>query len=256
MPDSDTTMNCALEQSSFSSIFKFNEDIIIADYLVSKETANKAVRGQYVNFLSLLKSDIEDDELVLAINTDSTLKTLKLTSAHSQNLDSYHKWMEAMMNYECLLITVNKDHQLQLSIQTYRRFIHKLQLKFKWSYVYKYDKKFRMSLASRRSFDFHIENCQIFTEVFDAMAVKDDGVTQSMKKCHRCKSSQHLVNQCPFQEEASLAPQYEVTQQEAAPPQQHCDSSEYQRPMECEYNTELFSRKFTLDKFLADSYRC
>lgn len=207
---SSSELCIAVEQCPVSNVF--SEDVIIADYTIQKEVANKAVSGHYINFVYLLRTEIDSESDVSSLIV--TQNGIRLSKMYDQEIDSYNRWIEAMLNYESLLTSEVCDPQIHLKILSYRRYIHQLQLKFRWPYVYSYDKQFRMHLACKKTFDFHVSAPQLFLTVFDAKAVKEEVLKPATKKCFRCHSD-HLVKACPFPQEAALAPQPAPPPQEA-----------------------------------------
>ena len=192
----------------------FDSDLTIAQYVISKAVCNKAVLANYVN-LSMLLHKFEDTQATYQ-QVSVVSGSLKISSP-APSVDSYNKWLEAMLNYEHLLLNHTADIQMYGKLLAYRRYIHILQRKFKWEAVYQYDKKFRIDLASKRTFDFHVPNVKLFMEVFDATSLKNDK-NPSDKQCFRCKSDNHLVGLCPFQAETQVAPQAASGGKEEVPP--------------------------------------
>ena len=197
----------------------FKADIIIADCIVAKEVANKAVNAQYVNLSLLLVKDDYEEEDHLSINKGS----LKVSKRRGKPIDTYDRWIEAMLNYEQILTTFSTDSQLNGKLAAYRRYIHGLQVKFIWPKVSEYDQKFRTELARCRSFEFNAEHIMNFTQVFDAMSLKVQNrennrdtaaLGTSVRRCHRCNSTNHFVKKCPFQAQAASAAQVMPTGQE------------------------------------------
>ena len=62
-----------------------------------------------------------------------------------------------------------------------------------------YDSRFRLKLATLRSFDLDNVDPSLFTTILDATAIKSNG-----RQCHRCKSYEHLASSCPFSKAATL----------------------------------------------------
>ena len=208
-PSSSHQLMHNLAPFSVPTVEVFKEDIIVADCIVPKETANKVINGQYVNLsLLLIKDEYEDDEH-LSIFKGS----LKIRKRHGKPIADYDRWLEAMFNYEYFLTNFVVDKQANVRLSAYRRYIHSLQVKYKWEKVYMYDQKVRTELARRRSFAFDQPDITNFTEVFDADSLKPQPSESSTsgKKCFRCQSPSHLVTNCPFQEEAPVAAQAKNT---------------------------------------------
>jgi hypothetical protein len=184
----------------------FHEDIVLGDCVVSKDVANKALNGQYVNLSTMLIQDeFEADELLSVASGK-----LKVSKRHGRPINSYSRWLSAIANYEQLLVTYPTDPQMYLKFAAYKRYIHSLQEKFKWDKVYQYDQKFRAELARWKSFNFHAIDTVSYTQVFDADSLKPQ-VAVSGRKCFRCHSAGHLISACPFPAQAPVAPRAQTS---------------------------------------------
>ena len=71
--------------------------------------------------------------------------------------------------------------------------------KYLWHAVYAYDCRFRATLATNNSWEFHKSNTDNYITTFDTTTVK-----RGLKQCFRCKPLQHSVQDCPFPPPSSL----------------------------------------------------
>ena len=58
-----------------------------------------------------------------------------------------------------------------------------------------HDSRFWLKLSMHISFDLDNVDPSLFTTILNATAIKPNS-----RQCHRCKSYEHLVSDCPFSE--------------------------------------------------------
>ena len=144
-----------------------------------------------------------DTKLHVNINGELTLRSQKDFLA----INNFNRWLQAWNKYERVLMT--HSYTLYHGLATYRERIQQCSKKFYWSAVYAYDQRFRAQLAASRSLDFSSVLHDLYTTIFDPSAVRHD-----LARCHRCKSIDHTVRQCPF-------PKAQSPMQNQAPPSSH-----------------------------------
>lgn len=77
----------------------------------------------------------------------------------------------------------------------YRNFILDCSYKYMWNAVSQFDAKHRIKLASRGSLEFGTIDHTLFIMTFHSSTARKNGT------CFRCKSTDHFVGNCLFQEE-------------------------------------------------------
>lgn len=166
--------------------------------VISAKTKAAAIAGEFVNLseflLTLESAAVSCDEIEPVLQNGSVAFRPKKAR---RSLDSLSTWLLAWSNYEQLLVThsPNLYHQLV----KYRQFIQQCDCKYKWCATYTYDCRFRAKLAETRSFSYDTIDSDLYVVIFDASAVRRDA-----RVCYRCKSSHHVVQDCPFPAPATL----------------------------------------------------
>ena len=158
---------------------------------IMEKAATRAKNGEFVNmadFIAISESEIDTDlEPVL----DSEGKLLFRSNKSNRSIDNLLQWMSAWNNYEFLMVTANPSRYGELA--KYRNFIQKCAKKFMWYAVYAYDCRFRSQITQIGSSRFGSVDTDLYTAVFDVTAARKD-----TRACHRCKSHEHVVTDCPF----------------------------------------------------------
>ena len=157
---------------------------------IPAKTKNAALRGEFINLAEfLLYSETPScNELEPFMNNGNVTFRQKKTR---KVIHSFSRWLNAWSNYERLL--VSNMPELYLCMLEYRQLIQSCDLKYQWSAVHAYDCRFRAKLGETCSFQFNSVQNDLFVIIFDATAVK-----RNIRACHRCKSLDHLANNCPF----------------------------------------------------------
>ena len=107
-------------------------------------------------------------------------------------IDSVSQWLSAWNNYEFLVMSTVSSRYADMS--RYRDFIQKCARKFIWYAIHAYDCRFRAQVASgANKMSLADTDSDLYTSVFDITTIRRD-----IRTCHRCKSRDHLVNDCPF----------------------------------------------------------
>ena len=156
---------------------------------IPAKTKNAALRGEFINLAEfLLDSETPSlNELEPFMNNGNVTFRQKKTR---KVIDSFSRWLNAWSNYERLL--VSNMPELYLCMLEYRQFLQSCDLKYQWSAVHAYDCRFRAKLGETCSFQLNSVQNDLFVIIFDATAVK-----RNIRACHRCKSLDHLANNCP-----------------------------------------------------------
>ena len=153
---------------------------------ISNELYRSAIEGNFIDLNRFAHTSEESEPAINAALSDNQSK-------RKRNITTFQTWLGAWNIYEAILIQY--DPALYRPCAEYRHFILDCSNKYHWSAVSQFDAKFRIKLASRRSFDFGDIDHTLFILTFDSSTVKKKGA------CFRCKSMDHLVGSCPFQEE-------------------------------------------------------
>ena len=106
-------------------------------------------------------------------------------------ITSFNVWLSAWNNYESLLVECQP--KLYQGLSSYRQFIQKCDIKYKWHAIYAYDCRFRAKLSQAKCFTYNKIDTELFVMIFDVTTVK-----QGTKTCYRCHSYEHIVGDCPF----------------------------------------------------------
>jgi hypothetical protein len=162
---------------------------------VSPRTIAHAKHGEYVNLADfapclepslVTETSIVDGELVF-----KPKRSVK-------SIDSFLLWSMSWRTYEELLVCDNPS--LYPSMCTYRIFIQTCAAKYWWPAVYSYDVRNRSKHAMDRSFNFDSIDHNIYVTTMDSTTVR-----QNVRNCARCKSIWHVIKDCPFSEDGSVA---------------------------------------------------
>jgi len=171
----------------------FTEDIIVGTAIIPKESATRAIRGQYVDLSTLLHFPST------SVEEHVTLKDgqLRLSGRMSgRPITSFLLWLKAWGNYEELLIKYHpRGAALYPDLAAYRRTIQEAHEVHRWKAVYGYDTAFRLDLARRLSLQYNIIDTRLYISNLNAKTLRDDG-----QRCFRCQSTGHPVRDCPFPE--------------------------------------------------------
>ena len=159
---------------------------------IMDRTAKLAISGEYINlteFIPISECSMNSDlEPIVENNGNLVFRTKKL----KRSIDNFNQWLAAWDNYEFLM--VSDQHKRYPHMAKYRSFIQKCANKFQWFAVYAYDCRFRSQLAHEpEATSFGSVDTDLYASVFDVTSVRRDG-----KSCHRCRSREHLVGECPF----------------------------------------------------------
>ena len=155
---------------------------------LSEPLRKSVLAGEYVNLAEFLtKSDTNDFEAHIS-DGEVQFKTKRC----KRSLDNFYVWLQAWNEFEALLMSTYPH--LYSNLASYRRLIQLLDHKYSWPAIYVYDQRFRAELARNNSFSYHIQNNDLMVTILDATAIKSD-----LKRCLRCKSTEHYVQECPFQ---------------------------------------------------------
>ena len=156
--------------------------------------------GEFINLSDLLNSDTIGNEETEAVLVDGKLQFRPKKAR--KTIDNFKTWLSAWNNYEIMLIDSNPN--VYKKCVEYRKFIQLCDQKYVWHAIAAYDVRFRAKLALENSLEFDQIDTNLYVSILDATAVKS-----GQKTCHRCKSYDHLVNNCPFPAEYTLAEEKE-----------------------------------------------
>jgi hypothetical protein len=160
---------------------------------VAKRTTEGALRGEYIQlaeFLPCPDQHLPSQQLEATVSLDGGIVFKQKQSKKA--IDSFSSWLTAFTNFEEIIARAKPELYCQLI--AYRRFIQQSDEKYNWSAVRAYDCRFRAHLGKTHSFDYHIVNMQLFSEVFDVISLK------ATRKCFRCEALDHIASNCPFRE--------------------------------------------------------
>lgn len=105
-------------------------------------------------------------------------------------MESFDHWLEAWTLYERDIIKTDPSHFGDVS--QYRSLIQQANRKFRWATVYDFDVRFRQGLSTTPG-RLSIIDTTLYATILDSSAVRKESTT-----CPRCKSSRHLIRDCPF----------------------------------------------------------
>ena len=178
----DTPRNSATTQQ------EPNSDMYLENGTKMKETTHKrAINGEFVNLIDFLGDDCSNEYDTKV--TDGHMQVVP--KRHKKQLDTFLVWLQAWNNYESVIMSVKP--QLYNQLLRYRSFIQSSQRKYEWAAVYSYDIRFRAELARTKSWQFGTVLTYIMVSTMDATAVRHDVI-----RCYRCRSAEHVVQECPF----------------------------------------------------------
>ncbi len=166
------------------------------------ETRRKATSGEFVHLEDFLPTEpLPASSSELEPYVDSVTKAVSYRPKRARKaINSFEKWLQAWNNFERLL--VNDDCKRYNSLADYREHIAAYTRKFHWPAVYAYDQRFRAALAVEHSFEYGKVNNDLYTTILDSTAERKD-----IRKCMRCKSTEHEVADCPFPTPSSAPPE-------------------------------------------------
>ncbi len=149
--------------------------------------------GEFVHLEDFLPTDpLPASSSELEPYVDSVTKAVAYRPKRARKaINSFEKWLQAWNNFERLL--VNDDCQRYNSLADYREHIAAYSRKFHWPAVYAYDQRFRAALAVEHSFEYGKVNNDLYTTILDSTPERKD-----IRKCKRCRSTEHEVADCPF----------------------------------------------------------
>ena len=156
---------------------------------VSTKAVESAGLGEFVNLADFLKPihDTETQFEAQMIPNGLEFREKK----QRKGIDNFLSWLQAWYLYE--LVVVSKRPEVYENMARYRQLIQDCDKKYKWSAVFLYDMHLRQKRSLACSFQFNDVDNDPFTTILDATAVK-----QHSAKCFRCKSAEHMVQNCPF----------------------------------------------------------
>lgn len=158
---------------------------------ITEKVAKSATIGEFINladFLPISETTLNTDmEPIVDSDGKLTFRTVK----SKRSVDNLGQWMSAWNNFEFLIVSNNPASYNDMA--KYRNFIQKCAHKFMWHAVYAYDCRFRSQMTQGDTKTYSSVDTDLYTSVFDVTVVRKDGRT-----CHRCKSREHLVTDCPF----------------------------------------------------------
>ena len=172
-----------------------SEELIGIPKYLPKKFAN-ALKGEYVDFgelLTALNLSHAPNPDGLSLASDGSGKLEVIRSQQRRSIDSFDTWLQVWNVYELELVTGSPERYGELA--RYRAQIHEASRRFRWSCVYVYDVKTRLSVASRRDVNARFDEIDttLYATTLDASALRVGG-----KQCHRCKSYDHEVKDCTF----------------------------------------------------------
>ena len=162
----------------------------------SAENKAKALRGEYIVLEDFGPNELLPPSNTMEPYTDSQGALALRPKRPKKILDTFDKWLAAWTNYELLL--VNNGHSYS-QIAHHKATIQHVNRRYIWSVIYAYDIKYRLSRAEHNSTDFSADASELYNSFFDASALKTD-----YPRCRRCKSTEHLVADCPFPAEEKM----------------------------------------------------
>jgi len=164
---------------------------------VSEKTTTAAQIGEFVDlveFLPTTHSYNGESEMYIANGSIETRP-----KRNKRTIDNCYTWLMAWNIYEQVIIEKRPDMYFRLV--KYRTLIQQCDRRYSWHAIYSYDIQFRAKCGAKKSFAFDELDVTLYTTILDATAIRSGGGRQ----CLRCRSYDHIVRECPFPEEATLA---------------------------------------------------
>ena len=161
---------------------------------VPSSIRDEAVSGNYVDLNEFLPQEFfktRDSSNITMTHNPGTDTIMFHRTMPVQGIETLSDWMRAWNNYERVLM--NSDCSLYHELVSYKDLILNCSKKFQWHAVYVYDRRFRAVLGAKQSFSYGLLDHDLYVSVFDQAAVRSD-----VPRCHRCRSFDHKVAQCPF----------------------------------------------------------
>ena len=174
---------------------------------MSEKTIKSALSGEFVHLDEFLHnySFASDNFGEMQSYVDPSGNLVCRSKRQKRRINNFNTWLEAWSAYEKLMIMF---HGLDLYsvLADYKMLIMQFDRKYLWTSVAMFDVKHRVSL-SRKSVEFTKVDTNLVTTTFDSTTVKT-----SATRCHRCKSFDHIVGECPFPAPAQKTQRPEKTQ--------------------------------------------
>jgi hypothetical protein len=176
---------------------------------VTPKILRAARNGEFINlsdFAPVLEpSNMTETSIVEGELVFKPKRTLK-------SIDSFLLWSMAWAAYEGVLIEADPKRYAKMS--AYRLFIQTCAAKYWWSAVYSYDVKNRAMKSMSHSLEFQVLDSDLYVSTLDVSTTKTN-----VRQCARCRSIWHTIQECPFPEECSVAPNSRSSSQ--TPAQKH-----------------------------------
>ena len=162
---------------------------------IPEKTVTSVQDGEYANLTEFIPGNemAPQDWEAAMVNGQLEMRPKKSRKA----IDNFGAWLRAWNRYEMVLL--EKHPECYQELIQYRSFIQDCDRKFNWSAVYAYDIRHRSTCACKKSLCFSKVDVNLYTTVMDATSIK-----KGAAQCYRCKSFDHLVQECPFQASAPM----------------------------------------------------
>ena len=126
-----------------------DQDYIVIGAHIDKNTQQKIISGQYVDFSKLIPKDkilVEKDGRMQLVIKNGQSFWVPVSKSESVNINNFSKWEQVFRVYVNIYTKGNPDRAGEL-IQ-YNHVIHSISLSYVWDNVYTYNKEFRLHLSS------------------------------------------------------------------------------------------------------------
>ena len=171
--------------------------VLIGGAQISRKVVESAVRGEYIilsEFLPNPETQIAPQHLEASVSENGLIEFKQ--KAPKKAIESFFAWLTAFTNLEEIL--VSRKPEIYPKLVAYRRFIQQCDKKYTWPSVRAYDCRYRAELAKQHSLEYQKVDLELFSEIFDAGALKNT------RRCFRCKSYDHVIQRCPFPEAQAM----------------------------------------------------
>ena len=127
------------------------------------------LRGEFVNFIDLLKSQREHvTQEANAVTLDDRGNLILQKARPHQTIDSFSTWLSAWFEFEKIIVSAHPERYAELA--EYRVVIHKANRKFAWPAVNAYDIRFRQETARSGGRRFDQIDHTLYITTLDATA--------------------------------------------------------------------------------------
>ncbi|MEE8386053.1 MAG: hypothetical protein V3S01_09055 [Dehalococcoidia bacterium] len=198
-PTADSALTTGLQEALAALLPTAPDDgshVVLADRArISSRIAQAALNGEFVNLCDFLPSDPSPEAPMEASVAGGYLTFAPRKSRKS--IDSIERWLLAWANLETFLGEHTPALYGRLAI--HRRHITEASRRFIWPAVTSYDHQFRLGLSRTKSFEYSQLDSSLYASCLNSTQARTN-----VASCFRCRSTDHVIAECPFQASASV----------------------------------------------------